>query len=355
MPPIPVKYSSKAKLYKREFNCEFRVTPEDELFCVLCMSNVTCEKRQQVERHRATMKHISARGAIKDQNKKVTLTQQLLPVVSKDFMAELVKTFLAADIPLHKLRNPHVSQLFENLGEKMPSETVCRDYVKTLANNEQDHLKYLLEDKCIFIVIDESEVDKTKFINVIVGDIDVLEKTYLIECCVTETVNQNIICMKIDDFLHKLGIARGNFLRLFSDAVSYPRLFHVTCLAHMLHNRAEKVRGAFTDVDNLVARVKATTIKNKSRQAKFRHIGSSPEPVVTRWGTWLKAADYYADNLIETKKIVNEFEGNGILVKRAKEAVNDAGITASLLKIKWDYSQIPKIIQKKIISEIHHY
>ena len=117
MPPIRVKYSSKAKLYEREFNCEFRVTLKDELFCILCMSNVTCEKRQQVERHRATMKHASARGAIEDKNNKVTLTQQLLPVVSKDFMAELVKTFLAADIPLHKLRNPHVIQLYENLSE----------------------------------------------------------------------------------------------------------------------------------------------------------------------------------------------------------------------------------------------
>ena len=65
-------------------------------------------------------------------------------------MAELVKAFLAADIPLHKLRNPHVIQLFENLGQKMPSETVCRDYVKTLANNEQDCLKYLLVMRRVF-------------------------------------------------------------------------------------------------------------------------------------------------------------------------------------------------------------
>ena len=147
-------------------------------------------------------------------------------------------------------------------------------------------------------------------------------------------------------------------LLLLSDAASYMtactatlkvfylRLFHVTCLAHMLHNCAEKVRGAFADVDNLVARVKAVTIKNKSRQAQFKHIGSPLEPVVTRWGTWLKVADYYANNLIEVKKIVSEFEGDEILVKRAKEEVNDAGITASLLKIKWVYSQLPKIIQK---------
>ena len=197
-------------------------------------------------------------------------------------------------------------------------------------------------------------MDNTKFINVIVGDIDVPEKMYLIECCVTKTVNQSILYMKIliDNILWKLDIARENFLLLLSDAASYmttyiatlkvlyPRLFHVACLAHMLHNYAEKMRGAFADIENLIARVKVATIKNKLRQAQFKHIGSPPEPVVTRWGTWLKTADCYADNLIEVKKIVNEFEGDGIFVKRAKEAVNDVGIAASLLKIKWDYSPI---------------
>ena len=258
------------------------------------------------------MKHISARGAVEDQNKKVMLMQQLLPVVSKDFMVELVRTFLAADIPLHKLCNLHVIELFKNLGQKVPSETVCRDYVKTLANNIQD-FEVPTERQ-----VDESEVDKTKIINVTVGDIDVPEKTYLIECCymVACTVTLKVL---------------------------YLRLFHVACLAHMLHYCAEKVCGAFVDGDNLVACVKAATIKNKSRQTQFKHISSSLEWVVTRWGTWLKAVDYYADNLIEVK-IVNE--GNGILVKRAKEAVSDTGITASLLKIKWDYSQLPKIIQK---------
>ena len=47
----------------------------------------------------------------------------------------------------------------------------------------------------------------TKFTNIIVGDIDVPEKIYLIKCCITETVNQSIICMKIDNILHKLDIA----------------------------------------------------------------------------------------------------------------------------------------------------
>ena len=137
-----------------------------------------------------------------------------------------------------------------------------------LANNEQDHLKSLLKDKCIFIVISENEMDKMKYINVIVGNIDVPERMHLIECCITETMNQSIIRMKIDDIVHKLDIARENFLLLLLDVASYmtactatlkvlyPRLFHVRCLVHMLHNYVEKVRSAFADVANLVACVK---------------------------------------------------------------------------------------------------
>ena len=102
----------------------------------------------------------------------------------------------------------------------------------------------------------------------------------------------------------------------------------------------------FANVDNLVAHVKVATIKNKLRQAQFKHIGSPPELVVTRWGTWLKAADYYANNLIEVKKIVNEFEGDGILVKRAKEAVNDADKQQAYRKSSGTILSYQKIIQK---------
>jgi len=49
----------------------------------------------------------------------------------------------------------------------------------------------------------------------------------------------------------------------------YPKLFHVTCIAHLLHNCAMKVKSHFEDVDQLIAEVKLVTVKNKTRQAKF--------------------------------------------------------------------------------------
>ena len=111
-----------------------------------------------------------------------------------------------------------------------------------------------------------------------------------------------VVTTKIDDALKKLDIQRHNFIFLLSDAARYitactaalkllyPRFFHVTCMAYLLHNCAEKVHGHFQQVDNLIAKVKAVTVKNKNRRNKFNEIGTPPQPVLTRWGTWLNAA-----------------------------------------------------------------
>ena len=53
----------------------------------------------------------------------------------------------------------------------------------------------------------------------------------------------------------------------------YPKLFQVTCVACLLLICAMKIKSHFEDVDQLIAKVKAVTIKNETRQAKFSAIG----------------------------------------------------------------------------------
>ena len=53
----------------------------------------------------------------------------------------------------------------------------------------------------------------------------------------------------------------------------YTKLFHMMCAAHLLRNCAMKIKSHFEDVDQLIAKVKAATIKNITRQAKFSAIG----------------------------------------------------------------------------------
>lgn len=88
----------------------------------------------------------------------------------------------------------------------------------------------------------------------------------------------------------------------------YPRMLHVTCIAHGLHNLCEEIRDSFDDVNDFIAKTKALFVKCPSRVQLFKDLAPGiplpPAPIVTRWGTWLSAAHYYHnhfDKIIEVK------------------------------------------------------
>ena len=68
-----------------------------------------------------------------------------------------------------------------------------------------------------------------------------------------------------------------------------------------------RVRAHLKNIDEIIARIKAATIKNKDRKKDFHDAGlpSPPDPVITRWRTWLRAALYYSENLPAAHTIVN--------------------------------------------------
>ena len=182
---------------------------------------------------------------------------------------------------------------------------------------------------------------------------------YLYDCQPLKcAANSNIIVQAVDDAVRHLGINRSFFCLLLSDATKfmiaagitqkslYPKLFHVTCVAHLLHNCAMKIKSHFEDVDQLITKVKAVTIKIKTRQAKFSAIGYPPQPVPTRWGNWLNAALRYAKNLPEVKAIAESFVGSGILVTQAKVSLQKRGLAGQLLKIKDQYECLVKLIKR---------
>ena len=115
---------------------------------------------------------------------------------------------------------------------------------------------------------------------------------------------------------------------------SYPSLMHITCVAHLLHNCAMRVRAHFKNIDEIIATIKAATIKN-NRKKDFHDAGlpSPPDPVITRWATWHRAALYYSDNLPAVRTIVNNWTSAGLLVSRAKDTINVEDLVPDLVKI----------------------
>ena len=82
---------------------------------------------------------------------------------------------------------------------------------------------------------------------------------------------------------------------------------HVNCFAHLLHYCVVRVRAHFKNNDEVIATIKAATIKSKNRKKDFHEAGlqSSPDPVIAKWATWVRAALYFSENLLADRTVVN--------------------------------------------------
>ena len=96
-----------------------------------------------------------------------------------------------------------------------------------------------------------------------------------------------------------------------------------------------RVRAHLKNVDEVIATIKATTIKNNDRRKDFYHAGlpSPPDLVITRWATWLRAALYHTENFPTVCTIVNTWTSAGLLVSRAEDAINVKDLVPDLVKI----------------------
>lgn len=132
---------------------------------------------------------------------------------------------------------------------------------------------------------------------------------------------------------------------------TYPHLMHITCLAHGLHRVAETVRGIFKNVDKLLGSVKAVFKKAPYRVRIYREMFPDlplpPEPVLTRWGTWLKAADFYAENFEKIKQVVESLdEADADCIAKAQKVFRKPEVKLELVELSANFTFIADVITK---------
>ena len=277
-------YAYKIQSIVKEFPDEFMESFNNQLYYNLCNCAVSCNKRFLADCHRNTSKYQKALGS-RSENLIPQTSQTFLRSSDTDFVEKVTKAFLSADIPLYKLNNTHIKNLFRDIGNRLPSETACRRTALQLSKDELKRIRNAAQDKQIFLIVHESTLSGTQYLNILVGSLETPHVSYLYDCQPLKCApNSNIIAQAVENAVSNLGINRS-FCLLLSDAAKYmiaagitlkflyPKLFHVTCVAHLLHNCAMKIKSHFEDVDQLIAKVNAVTIKNKTRQAKFSAIG----------------------------------------------------------------------------------
>ena len=138
--------------------------------------------------------------------------------------------------------------------------------------------------KQFFLIVDEAEIAKQKYVSKLMGSLDAPNQTFLVDCHPLDSgsnVNSSIILHTMDDILGQLEIKRENFSLFLTDAARnmslarktlkefYPSLMHVTCVAHLLHNCAMRVRAHFKNIDEIIATIKSATIKKQRSQERF--------------------------------------------------------------------------------------
>ena len=150
--------------------------------------------------------------------------QTFLQLDQVKFKEPVVSSFLAADIPLYKLNHPSLKSLFATMGKVLPSETAARTCVAKLASQKEEQTQELLRDKKMFVIVDEAEIAKQKYISVLVGSLDAPNQTFLVDCYPFHSdsnVNSSIILHTVHDILPQLEIKRENFSLLLTDAARY--------------------------------------------------------------------------------------------------------------------------------------
>ena len=135
MPKVKTTYPYKIQSMVKEFPDEFMQSINNELYHNLCNCAVCCNKRFLDDSHQNTSKHQKALDS-RFEDLIPWTSQTFLKSNDTDFVEKVTKAFLAPDIPLHKLNNTHIKNLFRDIGHRLPSETTCRQTAPQLSEDE---------------------------------------------------------------------------------------------------------------------------------------------------------------------------------------------------------------------------
>ncbi|KAL4097517.1 hypothetical protein QTP88_022289 [Uroleucon formosanum] len=300
MPKVKANTSSRLLSYVSEFGSSVFLVDQSVLFCKLCEVKVSAEKRFTVLQHLKTEKHIKSVNRI-DKSKK---SQQLLefnpPTKKCQFNKDLCEAMLFANIPLYKIENLKFKAfLQEYTGKEIPKEaTLRKGYVDDGYQDTLAKIRNCISNNKIWVSIDETTDVEGRFVaNVIIG------------------------VLRTDGPVHGF------------------------------HRVAEEVRSYFNIIDQLISSVKKAFLKAPTRSRIFKNeapdIPMPPQPILTRWGTWLDAANYYCENYEVIKNIINKLDENDASsIKKAKDIFNNPNLKATLAFISSNYSFLSTYITR---------
>jgi len=243
----------------------------------------------------------------------------------------------------------------------IPNEsTLSKNYLNQCHINKINQIRQYVGNNKIWVSIDEiTDIDGRYVGNVIIGTLEVnkLGKTFLLNSEILEKTNHSTIVQLFENSMLLLwpeGIKQENILLFVSDAapymikagktikVLYSKCQNLTCLAHALHRVAVEIRAKFPEVNELISNCKKIFLKSPYRIQRFRNILPGvplpPEPILTKWGSWLSAVNYYRENYDGLKSVIFELNSeDAICIANAKRLFEKSNLETNLIYIKANF------------------
>jgi hypothetical protein len=258
MPKQKESSLTRMRRYIKEFGDVLTVQTDDKtkanvLYCQCCLTVVNSDQRSHVVQHLHTSSH---RNKVKDLKTKQISVTELFTDKQKEFNADLCQFMVALNIPFHRISHPAAKIFLAKYTKfKTPADSTLRkEYLKPLYDRMIEKIRNRLADQYIWLQIDETEHKGQKVANVIIGSLNGNKDQnakFLIHMKFLKSTNNVTITQTVNDALNILwpnGIKYDHFLVLLTDRAKYmekagltlcgtfPKLTHVFCVAHGLHN-----------------------------------------------------------------------------------------------------------------------
>ena len=85
-------------------------------------------------------------------------------------------------MPLCKMNNTHIKNLFRDIGHGLPCETTGKQTALQISEEELKRIRNAVHDKLIFLIVDESTLSGTQYLNIPVGSLETPHVSCLYDC-----------------------------------------------------------------------------------------------------------------------------------------------------------------------------
>jgi Protein of unknown function (DUF 659) len=303
--------------------------------------------------------------------KQQTIRTSFSSTSSNEFNFDLCKMMIQANIPLNKLENNFFRMFLDKYCHRhIPNESTLRKNVVSSVYKEiLLEIKSQIGHNYIWFSVDETTDTCGRYVvNLAIGVLnsEIPTKAFIISSKELNKTNNNTVTKFVHDGLTSFFLPEPvpgeKILLMLSDAAPYmikaglnlkffyENLIHCTCIAHGLNRIAETIRLEFSLVNKLIKNGKKIFVKAPLRVQLFKeklpNVSLPPEPVLTRWGTWIDAAIYYANNFEKFAEFVFELPETGSsAIKDCQTVLKEEALQQNLAFIKSNYHIVSKTIK----------